>query len=196
MRHRRLLVADEVGLGKTIELGMIIKELFSRGEASRILIVTPAGLIKNWQTELRDAFRLTFEILGIDFTDQGFASWENHSRVIASIDTIKRPQRMERLLGGPKWDLIIFDEAHHLSRIRYGKKITPTLNYKLAEALRSHTKDLIFLSATPHQGNAYQFWSLIQLLDETLFDSEESMMEHRGFLSQSHGTKNKKRSYR
>ena len=183
MRHRRLLVADEVGLGKTIELGMIIKELFSRGEASRILIVTPAGLIKNWQTELRDAFRLTFEILGIDFTDQGFASWENHSRVIASIDTIKRPQRMERLLGGPKWDLIIFDEAHHLSRIRYGKKITSTLNYKLAEALRSHTKDLIFLSATPHQGNAYQFWSLIQLLDETLFDSEESMMEHRGFLS-------------
>ncbi len=183
MRHRRLLVADEVGLGKTIELGMIIKELFSRGEASRILIVTPAGLIKNWETELRDAFRLTFEILGIDFTDQGFASWENHSRVIASIDTIKRPQRMERLLGGPKWDLIIFDEAHHLSRIRYGKKITLTLNYKLAEALRSHTKDLIFLSATPHQGNAYQFWSLIQLLDETLFDSEESMMEHRGFLS-------------
>ena len=90
---------------------------------------------------------------------------------------------MERLLGGPKWDLIIFDEAHHLSRTRYGKKITPTQNYKLAEALRSHTKDLIFLSATPHQGNAYQFWSLIQLLDETLFDSEESMMEHRGFLS-------------
>jgi len=183
MRHRRLLVADEVGLGKTIELGMIIKELISRGEASRILIVTPAGLIKNWQSELRDAFRLNFEILGTDFTDQGFASWENHNRVIASIDTIKRPQRLERLLGGPKWDMIIFDEAHHLSRTRYGKKVTPTLNYKLGEALRSHTKDLIFLSATPHQGNAYQFWSLIQLLDETLFDSEEAMMEHRGFLS-------------
>lgn len=183
MRHRRLLVADEVGLGKTIELGMIIKELISRGEVNRILIVTPAGLVKNWQIELRDAFRLSFEILGIDFTDQGFASWENHNRVIASIDTIKRPQRLERLLGGPKWDMIIFDEAHHLSRTRYGKKISPTLNYKLAEALRSHTKDLIFLSATPHQGNAYQFWSLIQLLDETLFDSEEAMMEHRGFLS-------------
>ncbi len=183
MRHRRLLVADEVGLGKTIELGMIIKELISRGEANRILIVTPAGLIKNWQSELRDAFRLIFEILGTDFTDQGFASWENHNRVIASIDTIKVPQRMDRILGGPKWDMIIFDEAHHLSRKRYGKKITPTLNYKLAEALRSHTKDLIFLSATPHQGNAYQFWSLIQLLDETLFDSEEAMMEHRGFLS-------------
>lgn len=183
MNHRRLLVADEVGLGKTIELGMIIKELISRGEANRILIITPAGLIKNWQTELRDAFRLIFEVLGIDFTDQGFASWENHNRVIASIDTLKRPQRMERLLGGPKWDMIIFDEAHHLSRIRYGKKIAATLNYKLAEALRSHTKDLIFLSATPHQGNAYQFWSLIQLLDETLFDSEEAMMEHRGFLN-------------
>ena len=147
------------------------------------LLVTPAGLIKNWQSELRDAFRLNFEILGTDFTDQGFASWENHNRVIASIDTIKRPQRMERLLGGPKWDMIIFDEAHHLSRTRYGKKVTPTLNYKLAESLHNHTKDLMFLSATPHQGNAYQFWSLIQLLDETLFDSEEAMMEHRGFLS-------------
>jgi len=183
MRHRRLLVADEVGLGKTIELGMIIKELISRGETNRILIVTPAGLIKNWQSELRDAFRLIFEILGTDFTDQGFASWESHSRVIASIDTIKRPQRMERLLGGPKWDLVIVDEAHHLSRTRYGKKITATLNYKLLEALRSHTNDLIFLSATPHQGNAYQFWSLIQLLDETLFDSAEAMMQNRGLLS-------------
>ena len=183
MRHRRLLIADEVGLGKTIELGMIVKELISRGEANRILIITPAGLIKNWQNELRDAFRLSFEILGTDFNDTGFASWENHNRVIVSIDTIKRPQKIERLLSGPKWDIIIFDEAHHLSKTRYGKKITATLNYKLAESLRSHTKDLIFLSATPHLGNAYQFFALIQLLDETLFDSEEAMMEHRGFLS-------------
>lgn len=182
-RYRRFLIADEVGLGKTIEVGMIIKELITRNEANRVLIVTPAGLIKNWQSELRDAFRLNFEILGIDFNDTGFASWENHNRVIASIDTIKRPQRLERLLNGPKWDLIVFDEAHHLSRTRYGNKITSTLNYKLGESLKSHTKDLLFLSATPHQGNAFQFFSLIQLLDETLFDSEESMMEHRNFLN-------------
>jgi SNF2 family DNA or RNA helicase len=182
-KNRRLLVADEVGLGKTIELGMVIKELITREEANRILVITPAGLTKNWQSELRDAFRLNFEVLGVDFTDNAFSAWETHNRVIASIDTVKRPQRMEKILAGPRWDLIVFDESHHLTRTRYGKKIVPTLNYKLAEAIKNHTRDLIFLSATPHQGNAYQFWSLIQLLDDTLFDSEESMTEHKSFLS-------------
>ncbi len=183
MPHRRLLVADEVGLGKTIEMGMILRELIARNEAQRILIVTPAGLVKNWQGELRDAFRLDFEILGLDFNDHSAASWESHSKVIASIDTMKRPQRMEKLLGGPRWDIVVFDEAHHLTRMRYGKKIQSTLNYKFAEAIKNHTRDLFFLSATPHQGNSYQFWSLIQLLDDSLFDSEESLGLHRGFLS-------------
>lgn len=182
-KHRRILIADEVGLGKTIEVGMILRELATRGEASRILIVTPAGLTKNWQDELRDAFRLTFEILGIDFIDQTPSSWETHERVIASIDTLKKPQRLERLLGGPRWDVVVFDEAHHLSRMKYGKKIQATQNYRLAEALRGHTRDLLFLSATPHQGNTYQFWSLIQLLDDTLFDSEDALAEHSGFLN-------------
>ena len=182
-KNRRLLVADEVGLGKTIEVGMVIKELVSRSEANRILIITPAGLTKNWQNELRDAFRLNFEILGVDFNDNAFSSWETHSKVIASIDTVKRPQRMEKILAGPRWDLIVFDESHHLTRTKYGKKTTSTLNYKLAEAIKNHTRDLIFLSATPHQGNAYQFWSLIQLLDDTLFDSEEAMMNHKSFLN-------------
>ncbi|MFH0991724.1 MAG: SNF2-related protein [bacterium] len=183
MPHRRLLVGDEVGLGKTIEMGMILRELITRRESNRILIITPAGLIKNWQSELRDAFRLDFEILGIDFTDHSPASWESHHRVIASIDALKRIQRMERLLGGPRWDIVVFDEAHHLTRLRYGKKIQSTLNYKFAEAIKNHTKDLFFLSATPHQGNGFQFWSLIQLLDDTLFDSEESLSLHRGFLN-------------
>lgn len=181
--YRRFLIADEVGLGKTIEMGMILRELITRKEANRILIVTPAGLTKNWQSELRDAFRLDFEILGIDFIDHSSTTWESKNRVIASIDTIKRPQRMDRLLGGPRWDIIVFDEAHHISRIRYGKKIQSTQNYKLAEAIKNHTSNLFFLSATPHQGNSYQFWSLIQLLDDTLYDSEESLELHRGFLS-------------
>ncbi len=183
MNRRRLLIADEVGLGKTIEMGMILRELISRGEADRILIITPAGLIKNWEGELRDAFRLHFEILGIDFMDHTAASWETHPKVIASIDTLKRPQRLERLIGGPRWDIVVFDEAHHLSKTRYGKKVQPTQNYRLAEALRNHTRDLFLLSATPHQGNSFQFWSLIQILDDTLFDSEESMLLHRGFLN-------------
>ena len=182
-KNRRLLVADEVGLGKTIEIGMVLRELISRNEANRILIITPAGLTKNWQMELRDAFRLNFEILGIDFADHGMSSWEVHNKVIASIDTLKRPQRLERLLGGPRWDVIVIDEAHHLSRMKYGKKIQTTLNYKLAQSLRNHTRDFLLLSATPHQGDTFQFWSLIQLLDDTLFDSEDALNEHRGFLN-------------
>ena len=181
--RRRFLIADEVGLGKTIEAGMIVRELVARNDAQRILIICPAGLIRNWQNEFRDAFRLPFDILGIDFTDANPATWETHSHVIASIDTIKRPQRLERLLASPRWDLIVFDEAHHLSRTRYGKKITATQNYKLAEAVRGYTRDLLFLSATPHQGDAYQFWSLIQLLDDSLFEDPEAMLDHRGLLN-------------
>ena len=181
--RRRFLIADEVGLGKTIETGMILRELLARGEAERILVICPAGLIRNWQNELRDAFRLHFDVLGIDFTDANPATWETHPRVIASIDTIKRKERLERVLASPRWELIVFDEAHHLSRTRYGKKITATQNYRLAEALRGHTRDLLFLSATPHQGDAYQFWSLIQLLDDSLFEDPEAMLDHRGLLN-------------
>lgn len=181
--RRRFLVADEVGLGKTIETGMIVRELAARGEGERILVVCPAGLTNNWQQELRDCFRMHFDRLGYDFSDSSPTAWERHKRVIASIDTIKQLRRMERLLAGPKWDCIIFDEAHHLSRKRYGKKVTATQNYRLAERLRDHTRDMFFLSATPHQGNAYQFWSLIQLLDDQLFEGPDAMQDHRGLLN-------------
>ena len=183
MTRRRLLIADEVGLGKTVEAGMIIRELIARGEAHRVLILCPAGHVKNWQNELRGCFRLEFEVLGIDFQDFAPASWENHQRVIASIDTVKRPARMERLLNAPRFDLIIVDEAHHLSRIRYGKKQQTTMNYRLMEALQGHTRDLFFLSATPHQGDNFRFWSLVNLLDNHLFDSPEAMISHRSLLN-------------
>ena len=182
MAERRMLIADEVGLGKTIETGMLLRELSARSEAIRVLIVMPAGLVKNWQNELRDCFRLHCSILGHDFNDYGTASWETHPWVIASIDTLKQPRRMQRLLGAPRWDVIVFDEAHHLTRTRAGNKTTTTQNYKLAEALRSHTRDLLFLSATPHQGNPYQFWSLIQLLNDQLFTNPDELSDHRGIL--------------
>lgn len=183
MPRRRLLIADEVGLGKTIETGMIIRELIARREAQRVLILTPAGLVKNWQSELRDCFRMEFEILGLDFQDYAPTAWENHHRVIASIDTLKRPIRMDRALNAPRFDLIIVDEAHHVSRIRYGKKLNTTMNYRLLEALRGHTRDLLFLSATPHQGDNFQFWSLIHLLDDHLFDSPDALVRHRSLLN-------------
>jgi len=180
---RRVLIADEVGLGKTMETGMLIRELIARDDAKRVLIVTPAGLIENWRRELLEGFRLLFDVLGRDFQDHGSASWERHAHVIASIDALKQPRRLQRLLAAPGWDVVIFDEAHHLSRTRTGKKTVTTQNYRLAEALRTHTRDLIFLSATPHQGNAYQFWSVLQLLNDQLFPSPEAVAEHRGLLS-------------
>jgi len=181
-RRRKFLVADEVGLGKTIEVGMIIRELLFREEAKRILVISPAGLTKNWQNELKDCFSIYFDVFGQDFTDANSTAWERHNLVIVSIDTIKKPKRLERLTAGPDWDLIVFDEAHHLTRKKYGKKIQVTQNYRLAEKLKGKTKDLLFLTATPHQGDSYQFWSLIQLLDDQLFEKPEAIQDHRGLL--------------
>ena len=181
-RRRKFLIADEVGLGKTIEVGMIVKELLSRREAKRILVICPAGLTVNWQNEMKDCFRIFFDIFGQDFSDANPHAWERHSLVIVSIDTIKKPQRLEKMMTGPDWDLIVFDEAHHLSRKRYGKKIDITQNYRLAEKAKGKARDLLFLTATPHQGDAYQFWSLIQLLDDQLFEEPEAMLDHRGLL--------------
>ena len=181
--RRRFLIADEVGLGKTIETGMIIRELVARGEAERILVVAPAGLTRNWQSELADCFGLHFDILGIDFNDANPRVWETHPRVIASIDRLKQPRRKDRLAEASRWDVIVFDEAHHLSRARTSGKTHTTQNYRLAEVLRGRSRDILFLSATPHQGDLFRFWSLIQLLDDSLFDSPEAMLDHRGLLN-------------
>lgn len=191
-RRRRFLIADEVGLGKTIEVGMIIRELVSRGEARRILVVCPAGLTANWRKELKECFRVYFDVFGEDFTDASYQTWERHNLVIVSIDTLKKPQRLEKMMMGPDWDLIVFDEAHHLTRKKYGKKVDVTQNYRLAERVKGKTRDLFFLTATPHQGDAFQFWSLIQLLDDQLFEAPDAMQENRGLLGRVMFRRNKR----
>ncbi len=182
---RRFLIADEVGLGKTIETALILRELASRGELERALMVVPAGLVHNWHRELNEIFSLDFEVFGSegDITDRKTNAFAKHDRLIASIDTLKRPARIKRLLDAPRWDLVVFDEAHHLTAYRNGGKIRKTENYKLAEALKDHSRDLILLSATPHQGNHFQFWMLAQLLNPTLFGSPEEMLENRHRLN-------------
>lgn len=178
---RRFLIADEVGLGKTIETALILRELASRGELDRALMVVPAGLVNNWHRELNEVFNLGFEIFGSegDITDRKTNAFAKHDRLIASIDTLKRPARIKRLTQAPKWDLVVFDEAHHLTAYRNGSKVKKTENYKLGEALKDHSRDLILLSATPHQGNHFQFWMLAQLLNPTLFRSPEEMLDNR-----------------
>ena len=178
---RRFLVADEVGLGKTIETALVLRELASRGELTRALMVVPAGLVNNWHRELNQVFNLDFEVFGSegDVTDRKSNAFAKHDRLIASVDTLKRPTRIRRLLEAPQWDLVVFDEAHHLSAYTDRK----TGNYKLAEALRDHSRDLLLLSATPHQGDHYRFWMLIQLLNPTLFSGPGEMVEERHRLN-------------
>jgi superfamily II DNA or RNA helicase len=182
---RRYLIADEVGLGKTIETALILRELASRAELDRALMVVPAGLVNNWHRELNEVFNLNFEVFGSegDITDRKTNAFAKHDRLIASIDTLKRPARIKRLLDAPRWDLVVFDEAHHLAAYRTGGKVRKTENYKLAEALKGHTRDLLLLSATPHQGNHFQFWMLAQLLNPTLFGSPEEMLKNRHRLN-------------
>jgi superfamily II DNA or RNA helicase len=178
---RRFLIADSVGLGKTIETALLLRELASRGELTRALMVVPAGLVNNWRHELNDTFHLDFEVFGSegDVTDRKSNAFAKHNRLIASIDTLKRATRLKRILEAPRWDLIVFDEAHHLTAYQTGAKVTKTQNFKLAEALRDHSRDLLLLSATPHQGDHFRFWMLIRLLNPSLFLSTDDMLHNR-----------------
>jgi len=182
---RRFLIADEVGLGKTIETALILRELASRGELQRALMIVPAGLVNNWHRELNEVFNLDFEVFGSegDVTDRRSNAFAKHDRLIASIDTLKRPSRVRRLLDAQPWDLIVFDEAHHLTAHLNGNKVRKTENYKLAEAMREHTRDLLLLSATPHQGDHFAFYMLIRLLNPTLFKNPQDMIDNRHRLN-------------
>ena len=170
---RRFLLADEVGLGKTIEAGMVWQALEQRGQAKRTLIITPAGLTTQWQEEMQDKFDATFEIFGRDFTAVNPRLWDLKGKAIASLDTLKRAVHKKVLLENRKWDLIIFDEAHRLSAMDYGSgKVERTQNYRLAEEIRhKHYCDaLLLLTATPHQGdeNHSRFKNLLLLLDDEI----------------------------
>ncbi len=182
---RRFLIADEVGLGKTIETALVLRELASRGEMTRALMVVPAGLVENWRRELNEVFNLDFEVFGSegDVTDRKSNAFVKHNRLIASVDTLKRTSRVKRLREAPIWDLVVFDEGHHLSVHKTGTKSRKTENYKLAEALRDHCRDMLLLSATPHQGDHFRFWMLIRLLDPTLFEDERDMVDNRHRLN-------------
>lgn len=182
---RRFMIADEVGLGKTIETALILRELASRGELNRALMIVPAGLVNNWHRELNEVFNLDFEVFGRegDVSDRRSNAFAKHNFLIASVDTLKRKTRVKKLLEAPMWDLVVFDEAQHLTAYKSGGKTKKTENYKLAEALRDHTKDLILLSATPHQGDHFRFWKLVELLDPTLFSNEKEMVEQRHRLN-------------
>ncbi|RKX53777.1 MAG: hypothetical protein DRP50_05345, partial [Thermotoga sp.] len=166
---RRFLLADEVGLGKTIEAGIIWQALHQRGLANRTLIICPAGLTIQWQEEMKDKFGVFFEIYRRDFNANYPRIWDLKHYVIASIDTLKRKEHKETLLENRKWDIIIFDEAQKLSAREYESgKTEKTYNYRLAEDLKEYCDCLLLLTATPHQGeeNHSRFRNLLKLLSQ------------------------------
>lgn len=159
------LIADDVGLGKTIETGMLLHALKQRDQARRILLITPAGLTKQWQEELYHKFKLDqFQIYGEDFHINEPRQWKMYDHVIGSIDRFKQAQHLESLLSAEPWDLVIFDESHCLSRRQYGLKFDSSERYDLAKALRERTKNMLLLTATPHQGMQDKFVALLELL--------------------------------
>lgn len=159
------LIADDVGLGKTIETGMLLHALNQRGLARRVLLITPAGLTRQWQEELYHKFRFDdFRIFGDDFHINASWQWKGLDRVIASLDTLKQEAQLESILQTENWDLIIFDEAHRLSRRQYGLTLKASERFELARHLRAKSENLLLLSATPHQGMQDKFIALLELL--------------------------------
>ncbi len=168
----RLLLADDVGLGKTIEAGLILQELAARGRAERILIVVPSGLKDQWKDdEMAPKFGFSFENLGDSATLKSIRadlpatanSWSFFPRIITSIDFLKRPEVL-REIRGITWDVVVVDEAHYL--LEAGK--TTHLRGKLGRYLAANSRTLLLLSATPHNGDPQAYRRLLGLLDPML----------------------------
>jgi len=159
------LIADDVGLGKTIEVGMLLAALQRRDVFRRILIVTPAGLTRQWKDELHFKFGMSeFQIYGVDFGINDERHWKLYNHVIGSIDRLKADGHKESLLGADPWDIVIFDEAHRLSRREWGRKLDASDRFRLAAALRQRTDSMLLLSATPHQGMQDKFQAILELI--------------------------------
>lgn len=155
------LIADDVGLGKTIEVGLLLAAKKRRRLARRVLVVCPAGVVRQWQDEMQYKFNEDFRIYGWDFQINQPAHWVGYDKVIVSIDRAKTENHCPVFNESGNWDIVIFDEAHHLSKI---ERQAVTLRYRLAETLRKLTDEFIFLTGTPHQGDPEQFVNLLRLL--------------------------------
>ena len=190
----RYLLADEVGLGKTIEAGLILRELKIRGLARRILVVAPAGLVLQWQSEMKSHFNEDFRLIlpgslsvlrQAGAIDENQNLWGMHQQVICPLDSVKpidsrrgwsqeqlaryNRERFEDLVSAG-WDLIIIDEAH-----RIGGSTEQVARFKLGDALSQAAPYLLLLSATPHQGKSDAFRRLIGFLDADALPADDAI---------------------
>jgi SNF2 family DNA or RNA helicase len=159
----RVLLADEVGLGKTIEAGMMLKEYMLRGMAERVLVLTPASLVGQWYEEMRTKFDIDFDTSYNYLLRTDPERFWAQPRVIASIATARRKDHFARLKQ-QHYDMIIVDEAHHLKNRR-------TSNWKLVDGLNK--RFLLLLSATPVQNNLVELYNLLTLLKPGIFKTEK-----------------------
>ena len=170
----RFLLADDPGAGKTIMAGLLIKELKIRGLIQRILILTPANLTFQWQREMKDKFRESFEVIRSDVLRANYGSnpWQDKNQVIASVSWVSRIDDARESLLRSRWDLVIVDEAHKMSAYSSEKK---TLAYQLGEALSRITDHYLLMTATPHRGDPENFSLFLQLLDRDVYGDVKSL---------------------
>ncbi|MFB2838159.1 helicase-related protein [Floridanema evergladense] len=172
------LIADEVGLGKTIETGLILRYLLVSQKVKRVLILAPASVQPQWQEELREKFNLHFwsynqgtfkDPYGLPLTNNNqpitINPWNTTNLILASSHLVRRTERMQQLLDANPWDLIILDEAHHARRKSpQNREETPNRLLELMQQLKEKTRSLILLSATPMQIDPIEVFDLLNLL--------------------------------
>lgn len=184
MARVNLLIADDVGLGKTIEAGLVVQELLVRHRARTVLVVCPASLQAKWQTEMQEKFGLEFRIVDTDYVKQLRRSrgiqanpWTSFPRLITSMDWAKSGEGL-RLLKDVlppqafyprKFDILIVDEAHNVAPAAATRYALESQRTRLIRTLAPHFTHRLFLTATPHNGYQASFTSLLELLDDQRF---------------------------
>lgn len=167
------LIADEVGLGKTIETGLILRYLLLSNKVKRVLVLAPASVQPQWQEELREKFNLHFWSYTQGELKDPFKQtirpavnpWNTQDLVLASSHLVRRQERMQELLEAEPWDLVVLDEAHHARRKSpQARKETPNRLLELMRQLKDKTRSLILLSATPMQIDTIEVFDLLNLL--------------------------------
>lgn len=179
MPRQRILIADAVGLGKTLECGILVSELIRRGRGRRILAVTTKSMMVQFQKEFW--IRFTIPLVRLDSVQLqrirtripgNHNPFHYYDRTIVSIDTLKQDREYRSYLEQAYWDIIIIDEAHNVAR--RGKGQGASQRAKLAERLSTRSDTLILLSATPHDGRPESFASLMNMLDPTAIANESN----------------------